>query len=482
MDKIKEMIDKIIYRKKKSINHEIVMVTYVFVGLFVLVLARFTYFLMAESADVINNPYNQRQDLLAERIDRGKIVANKGEVLAQTIKQKDGKIKREYPYNNLFTHAIGRFTNGKTGIELTENFHLLTSSINPLKKIMNELAGEKNPGDTIATTLDVNLQKVAYDALGNYKGAIIVMEPDTGKILAMVSKPDYNPNLVSSQWDSLVEDSQNNSALINRATQGLYPPGSTFKILTALEYIKENKNYKKYHYACTGSASFGNMKINCYNKKVHGEENLETSFAKSCNTSFANIGTKLNKKQFKTLCETFLFNRELPTNITYNKSSFVLNNNSDIAETTQTVIGQGKTQITPFHNALITAAIANGGILMKPYLVDHIENQEGNVVKKYLPSTYDTLITTKEASIMTSYMETVVEDGTAYALKNMGYSVAGKTGSAEFDSGNSSHAWFVGFAPSDKPKLVVSIIVEGAGTGSDYAVPIAKKIFQAYFQ
>lgn len=468
-------------KQKKHYNRDIIVVTYIFVGLFICLIGYFTYFISTESTDIINNPYNKRQDLLASRVVRGDILGSNNEVLAQTVENSDGSSERVYPYKNVFSHIVGRFENGKTGLESSENFNLLTSNANPIEKVTKELAGDKNIGDNIVTTLDVNLQKIAYDALGDRKGAVVVMEPSTGKILAMVSKPDYDPNQITSTWDELVEDSDNDSALINRATQGLYPPGSTFKILTALEYIRENKDYHNYTYDCVGKDIFDDVVINCYNNKQHGTVDLKKSFAKSCNDSFANIGMTLNLKSFRKLCDDFLFNSSLPTDIPYNKSSFVLDASSDTSAIPQTAIGQGKTQISPFHNALIVSTIANGGTLMKPYVVDHIENYNGNLVKKYLPSTFDTIITTKEASLLTEYMQAVVTDGTATALDNSNYSAAGKTGSAEFNEEKAAHAWFVGFAPVEKPQIVVSVIVEGVGTGSEYAVPIAKKIMDAYF-
>lgn len=467
--------------KRRGTNREILVVTYIFIGLFVMLLANFSYFLFADSKSVINNTYNKRQDLLAERVIRGQILGNNGEVLAQTIEDDKGNSKRVYPYKDLFVHVVGRFDKGKTGIELSENFNLLTSNANPIEKIYNELSEKKNVGDNIVTTLDVELQKVAYNALGNHKGSVVVLEPSTGKVLAMVSKPDYDPNQITSLWNDLVDDSDNNSALINRATQGLYPPGSTFKIVTALQYMREHSDYKKFKYTCKGSITIGDMKINCYNNKVHGTVNLETALAKSCNTAFAYIGTKLNKNSWLSTSESLLFNSELPLPFPYKKSSFTLNSSSEKTLAAQTAIGQGNTLISPMHNLLLVSAIANGGTLMKPYVVDHIENYVGNVVSKNMPSTFGNLMTAKEAQTLTNMMEEVVNDGTAYKLSSNRYQAAGKTGSAEFNSGKSSHAWFVGFAPSDNPKIAVSVIVEGAGTGSDYAVPIAKKIMDTYF-
>lgn len=472
MRRIKEPLDA---------NKSIFQIIYIFLGLFVLVMGYFTYFLMAKSNDVINSTYNRRQELLAERIIRGEILSADGDILARTVMDENGSEIREYPYQDLFVHVVGRYSRGIAGIEESENIRLLTSNINSAEKMYHDLIGEKSLGNNVVTTLNTELQQIAYDALGDHRGAVVVMEPDTGKILAMVSKPAYDPNVIDSQWDELVADEETESPLLNRATQGLYPPGSTFKILTSLAYIRGNPSYLSYDYNCDGSIKFDDMVIHCYDNKAHGEVDLLQSFAKSCNTSFATIGKSLDLDQYYNLCENFLFNQNLPFTLTCSQSSFTLQKaNSSTKEAMQTAIGQGKTLITPLHNALIAATVANGGIMMKPYIVDHIENANGSLVKKYIPKVYANLMTTGESNYIAKMMRKVVTDGTGKKLNDMKVKAAGKTGSADTE-GKQAHAWFIGFAPYDNPEIVVSIIVENVGTGSDYAVPIAKKIFDAYF-
>ena len=158
------------------------------------------YFNVVESRDVVNSPYNIRQDLMAERVTRGEILDANGEVLAQTVTAEDGTETRDYPYGEVFAHAVGYAEQGKSGLESTQNFNLLSSNAFFLEQIVNEFRGEKNMGDSVVTTLDANLQQAAYNALGDNKGAVVVMEPDTGKILAMVSKPSFNPGTVTADW------------------------------------------------------------------------------------------------------------------------------------------------------------------------------------------------------------------------------------------------------------------------------------------
>jgi peptidoglycan glycosyltransferase len=468
-------------QKKNQGNREIVILTYFMTMLLLALAVYFGWYLIVKSDTVINSTYNKRSDLMEQKVTRGTIYSSDGEVLAETVEDDFGNTTREYPFGSLFVHVVGRYTHGKTGLELSENFNMLRSNINPLVKIANELQGEKNPGDNIITTLDTKLQKAASDALGNYRGAVVVLEPDTGKILAMVSKPDYSPDLDQEEWNQLSDDTAGESRLLNRATQGLYAPGSTFKILTALEYMRENKDYAEYQYDCRGNDVFGEVKIKCYGGSVHGLINLKTSFLKSCNTSFANIGMTLDKGKFRSLCDSFLFNTDLSVPFSCKQSSFVIDQNSADEEMPQTAIGQGKTVITPLHNAMIAAAVANGGILMKPYLVDRRENAYGESVSKTVPSEYGTLMTQEEAQQLTEYMKAVVEEGTGSVLKGASYQAAGKTGSAEYDSSGNSHAWFVGFAPADNPKIAISVIVEEAGSGGSYAAPVAKAVFDAYF-
>ncbi len=463
---------------RESIFH----IIYIFIGLFVLMMGYFVYFLTARSDEVINSTYNKRQEVLAQRITRGDIRSADGEVLARTIQDEEGNEIREYPYGDIYAHVVGRFSKGRTGVEEVENIRLLTSNINSIEVMYSDLMGEKSPGDNVVTTINSKLQQVAYDALGDNRGAVVVMQPSTGKILAMVSKPSYDPNEVDALWDELVSDEETESPLVNRATQGLYPPGSTFKIMTALEYIRENPSYINYKYDCNGEIDYQGMTIHCYNNKVHGDLDLPRSFAKSCNTSFASIGMDLDFNSFHELCEAFLFNSKLPVTMASNPSSFTLKKgDSGIKEAMQTAIGQGNTLITPLHNAMLAATVANGGVMMKPYVVDHIENAEGGMVKKYTPQIIKKPMTPGEAYYLGKMMRLVVTDGTGSKLEDLKQEAAGKTGSADHGEGK-AHAWFIGYAPYENPEIVVSVIVESIGTGSDYAVPIANKILKAYFE
>ncbi len=440
------------------------------------------HYAITHQQELINNSYNGRQEIFAAQNTRGSIFAAGGQVLAETQTDADGNERRVYPYDNLFAHAVGYATNGRFGVEAAANYYLINSNARLSDKVASDVAGSKYPGDSVVTTLDVGLQEVAAKSLGVYKGAIIVSEPSTGKILAMVSKPDFNPNEIDALWDGLIQDKES-TVLLNRVTQGLYPPGSTFKIVTALEYIRENPDsYGQYSYQCNGRYSSGQDTINCYHGSVHGHEDFTRSFAKSCNASFANIGMKLDRTRWGQTLDGLLFNQELPVTFAYNRSKLVVDADTSDSDILQASIGQGTTQITPLHLNMITCAIANGGTVMKPYLVDHVKNNEGTVIKQFSPDSYKELLTQTEAAALTELMTAVVESGTGTKLAGLTYTAAGKTGSAEYNNVKTdSHAWFTGFAPAQEPEVCVTIIIEGAGSGGDYAVPIAKRIFDEYF-
>ena len=437
------------------------------------------YFNTIKSDDFINSPYNTRQDTFADRVVRGKIMSSDGEVLAQTNVSEDGTEERSYPYNNVFAHVVGYDSNGKSGLESEANFQLLSSHEFFLNQIRNEFMGTKNTGDTVVSTLNADLQTTAYNSLGDRRGAVVALEPSTGKILALVSKPDFDPNTISENWNTLVND-ETNSSLLNRATMGQYPPGSTFKVVTALDYFRTRGSFNGFSFDCQGSITKENHTIQCYNGEVHGTEDFYTAFANSCNCAFAEIGTELGGVSLLKTSEDLLFNKKLPLT-SYRKSSFTLNGSSGIPLIMQTAIGQGNTLVSPMHMALITSAIANDGLLMKPYLIDKVTNAGGDTIRTTEPTDYKRLMTSNDAALLGKLMEGVVQNGTASALNGRGYTVAGKTGSAEYDENGSSHSWFIGYSNVDKPDLVVAIIVEGGGTGSEAAVPIAADLFDAYY-
>lgn len=453
-----------------------------FVVVYLAMIIYLSYFVATNEQKMINNSYNSRQEIILSKNYRGNIYSSDGTVIAETLFTTDGKEIRNYPHKNLFSHVIGYSTNGRIGVEDYCNYYLINSDISLAQKVANTTAGVKNPGNNVYTTLNFKMQQAANDAMGIYKGAIIVTEVSTGRILTMVSKPDFDPNEIVEIWDDLLEDEES-SVLMNRVTTGLYPPGSTFKMITSLEYIKENPDtYSKYSYQCNGSYKEDGNTIHCFHNIKHGKVNFKKSFAKSCNTSFTNIGMTLDKKDFSNTLEKLWFQKDLGLDFVTAISKTPVSEEITNEDMMQVSIGQGTVQITPIHLNMITAAIANNGVLMRPYLVDCIKSAEGDAVHTYKSRKYGTILSQQESAILREMMVEVVESGTATEISGYGYTVGGKTGSAEYNSKDDSHAWFTGFAPAENPEIAITVIIEGAGSGGDYAAPIARRVLDAYFK
>ncbi len=468
--------------EQQSVTMQISVVSCAFICLFAAMSVYLVHYVYYDSVQVINNTYNtKRQEVLASKTIRGDILAADGKILATTLNEESGE-SRYYPYSEVFAHAIGYAENGRMGVEQEANIYLVSSDVSLGQKMQDSLEDIKHMGNTVYTTFDTKLQQVAFKALGIYEGAIIVMEPTTGKILAMVSKPDFDPNTIIDEWDMVIEDN-NSSILVNRVSQGLYPPGSTFKILTALEYIRENPNsYEDYEYECQGSFAKKDNTIRCYHGTKHGEIDFVTSFAKSCNSSFANIGVDLERTEFSKTLDTLLFNHKLPVDFASNPSKINISDEISDNNMIQASIGQGATQMSPLHLAMITAMIANDGKMMVPYMIDHVETANGTVIKRFEPESIGQLIEPAEAFALQELMISVVEEGTGTRLQSDNYKAAGKTGSAEFSNSTSdSHAWFTAFSYDTEKPIQVTVIVEGGGSGGEYAVPIARQIFDEYY-
>lgn len=462
-------------------NKSIIVSTLIFVITFIAMAGYLIYFNLTQAESIINNSYNKRQGVLSRRTIRGSILSDDKTKLAVTNVDDDGNETRYYPYSGLFSHTIGYLNNGGYGLESLYGYYMLHSNQNFFEQIGNDLSGNRNTGDNVVTTLNVGLQKACYDALGSNRGAVIVMEPSTGKILAMVSKPDFDPNTLAANWSQITGEGSD-SVLVNRATQGLYPPGSTFKLITMLEYLREHKNdYGQYHYICDGTYELGNNTINCVRTTAHGDVDLFSSLAVSCNCSFINIGLSLDLDRYKKTAEKMLFNKELPTNLEYNKSRFVLNGESSEWDIAQTSFGQGKTVITPFHLALITCTIANNGTLMEPYLVSSVESTNGMTVKKFKEEKYDTLITEKEASLLKKGMEQVVKDSFSWLFEGVEYTLAAKSGSAQYGTEGYEHSLYASFSPADNPEIAVVAVVEGGPQRNTTAAEVTKQIYDYYY-
>mgnify|MGYP002623428290 FL=1 len=470
--------------RRRIINQDILKISVFFAVLFFGLIAFLGIFLVFRADSVINNDYNKRSGDLKMTVSRGSIYAAGGEVLAYSDTGASGGEERIYPYGRVFAHVVGFEGRGGLGLESSYDISLLTSDVDVITKIGNEFAGRKSGGNSIVTTLDASLQQAMYDILGENEGAIIAIDPVTGQIKGMVSYPSFDPGSIDENWDELT--AEGSSVLLNRATQGTYTPGSTFKIFTLLEYYRQKGgNISDYAYTCTGSYSKSGSTISCVNGIKHGAEDIFTSFANSCNCSFANMAFQMDMDRFAADNEKLLFNTDLGLDIASRKSSFTLSSASSDFMIMQTCFGQGETLISPAHLAMITCAIANDGVLMKPYLVSSVINSNADTVSRTHSTAYGRLLTTEEAAFMKECMRMVVTQGTGVVLSYEGnYTAYGKTGTAETlnDSDEShDHSWFTGFAENNGQKLVVCAMISDMQSSGMTGLGAVKQVFDYYF-
>ena len=450
--------------------------------LFLLLIGYMVYWNVYERDAVLASPYNRRQDQAATRVIRGEIVSRDGQVLAATTVDEAGNETRTYPGGSTFAHAVGYLTHGKSGLESIENYSLMSSHVNLLEQAFNDLMGERNDGDTVITTLRADLQTKADELLGDRQGAILMMNPRSGAVYVMLSKPDFDPNTLGDMWDEIINE-EGNSQLVNRATQGLYPPGSVFKMVTALAYLREVGTLEHFTFDCEGEYTVAGSTVHCAGNTVHGPETFASAFAHSCNCAFADIGIQAGANGLTKTASDLLFGAKLPISLLYNQSRFNLTPDDGAPLLMRTAFGQGNTLVTPYHIACITSAIANGGWLMKTQLEDSVVSTEGAAVSRMSPSKVKQLMTESEATVLTNMMRAVVTDGTGEGLNDLPFAVCGKTGSAEYtrsDGSIGTHAWFTGFAHPDDPDVVVTVLVEDGGSGAECAVPIARELFEAW--
>ncbi len=446
--------------------------------IFFLILVAMAKLVFMDRQEISSSAYNPRINYVDNSVKRGNIRDSNGDILAESIENADGSYTRNYNRSRMAAHITGYSSKGKTGVEAAENFELQKVHNEVLQRINNIIKKEPIQGNDVVLTVDMDIQSIAGNILGNKKGAIVVMEPSTGRILALQAYPDFDPNTVAQNWEFLKDDED--SSLVNRATQGLYPPGSTFKVITALAALQYYNDWKDFTYECTGEAVFENKVIHCYNNRVHGTVDMKKAIATSCNCYFAELGKRVGAENIRKKAEDFYFNENYPFVLAHSTSQVALQKKSEENEIVETAIGQGKTLATPLHMAMIASAIANDGIMMKPYIVDHIQYYNGDISKTTVPEKLKQIISVEEADIITDMMISCVAEGTGTAAQIYGVDVAGKTGTAENATG-SDHSWFIGFAPANDPKIAVAVMIENANQGGS-ATPIAGKVLQAALQ
>lgn len=415
---------------------------------------------VADSLKLRAHPANKRS-LLAENMQvRGTIFSAEGQILAKSS-QEGEVILRKYPFNKLFSQTIGyaSIRYGKSGLESTFD-HLL--SMPPESSFWS--MKEKQKGKDIVTTLDVELQKSAASLLKT-PGAVVAIEPKTGAIRCIYSYPVFNPEEINEKFDELLSNPE--KPLINRATLGLYPPGSSFKIITLSSYLKNGFSLMDV-YEAPGEFKVGGFRVTNFDRKDFGRLTVEDAFVYSVNTVFAQMGLKLGSEKFEKTVREFGLDKALDLEIP-TKSGVLPGNLEDKVTLAWMAVGQAEMLVSPLQMALVSSIIANEGRLISPTLISGSKKKERQVLSPEVAKAI------KEAMVL------VTERGTGKRAKIPGMKVAGKTGTAEVETGE-SHSWFVGFVPADDPKIAISVIVEHGGVGGVAAASIFREIAQKAIQ
>lgn len=454
-------------------NNKRIIRALVFVSLMFLSLVTYLlYFNMFESGDVASNPYNKRQWEDEKFVKRGSIYDRDGEVLAETVVDGENRIRR-YPQGHLYSHIIGYCSQvyGKSQLEMAFDKELLGHG--DISISFNELRS----GYDLNLTIDNDLQRYAYDQLAKRRGAVVALEPSTGRILAMVSYPDFNPtaSVLEENWKYIVE--REDAPLLPRATNGLYPPGSTYKIVTAATAY--SAGYQGKTFEDDGTFEAGGLEVENYAGESYGEIGLKDGFAVSSNFVFCTLGYELGAENVQNAAESFGINKDFKTDIPVAKSRIEYKRMTDV-DAALVSIGQGQLLMTPLHVAMMGAAAGNGGKMMKPYVVDRVTAASGVTLGTAKPEVLYQPMSSLAASYVNELMVNAVENGTGRSAKISGVSVGGKTGTAENES-DKDHAWFVGYAPAESPQIAVAVLLEyDGGAGGRNAAPIAKNIMNRY--
>ncbi|VBB07937.1 Hypothetical protein LUCI_3202 [Lucifera butyrica] len=452
-------------------------VAYCLLLLLVILMLYVSYIQIIEAPFLAANPLNRRSAELSGRIERGQILDRNGKQLAVSIQNNTGQFYRKYPYGAIMAQLVGYDSKkyGQAGLEATYNEYL-SGFNNPEYKLgpVSHL-WTKNRGNNLILTIDADLQQLAYRALGNHRGAVVAVSPRTGAILALVSKPSFDPNTVDRNWQTVSRSTD--SPLLNRAVQGLYPPGSTIKIMTAGAALADGITDLNRTFLCNGALKIGpDYVLHDAENVAHGKIDLSEALTVSCNVTFGQIAMELGAKRMANTFEQFGFSRvanpelqEVPSQL----PDFAKLSEGELA---QTGIGQGRLLVTPLKMAMLAEAFADGGVMKRPYLVSKIVAPDGAVIKQFTPQEWLRPLDRRWTDAVKKMMVAVVNQGTGKAAQLAGVSVAGKTGTAENPHGR-PHAWFIGFAPAEDPQIAVAVIVENAGYGGDAAAPIARQLF-----
>jgi peptidoglycan glycosyltransferase len=477
------------------VNRQIVKLFGLVVVLFAVLIGFTSYWSVFDAAALKEKTANKRPLLEQQQIQRGRILAADGTVLARSVAKGKGdalRYVRRYPEGSLYGHPIG-YSFVQQGDSEFEQFHNdeLVGNDSEFTSILDELRGRRQEGNDIVTNLDPAAQSTALADLEEAGfGAVVAIEPQSGRVRVMASNPPFDPNRVPYELSKL-NTSEIERPLFDRATQGQYPPGSTFKVVTAAAGLESGTITPDTPIDAPGSLEVeGTPLENDFGESFPGAT-LDTALTNSVNTWFGQLGQQLGNDTLFEYMERFGFNSspaiDLPSDEVSKSGVFneeELLGAGDPVDLARVAIGQERLAVTPLQMAEVTAAIANGGELMKPQIWSRVVDPDGRVTKRLDPSQYSRPISAETAAELTTAMEGVVSEGTGTNAAISGVSVAGKTGTAE-TPGNAAcgggeeenQAWFIGFAPAEDPQIAIAATVECTEEfGNDVAAPIFRDV------
>jgi penicillin-binding protein A len=464
--------------------------------LFALLIGFTSYWSVLDAKGLEDNPNNRRALIEEQTIPRGLIFASDGKTrIAVNHSERRGDARvfiRDYPTGGLFAHPIGYsfIQNGRRGLEASRNDDL-AGKRNEFESIFAGLEGRDREGEDVVTNLDVQGTEAAVNGLAGRKGAVVAIEPQTGKVRVMVSIPEYDPNRIPHDFHAL--DTDPNKPTLNRTTQELYPPGSTFKVVTATAALDTGKVTPETIIDGSSPKEISGVPLENSGGEDFGPISLTDALTHSVNTVFAQVGEKVGRETLVEYMKRYGFysdpqldypdNQMVPSGVRRNGSEYV----QDGFDVGRVAIGQGGSEgaidVSPLQMAEVAAAIANKGRLMKPRLTDRIVAKDGRVTKRIEPDLQSEVMKPETAAELTEMMGRVVEEGTGTNAALAGVRVAGKTGTAEVGANREfTQPWFICFAPIDNPRIAVAVTLERQPAGSQggiVAAPIAKSVLEA---
>jgi peptidoglycan glycosyltransferase len=473
------------------VNLPIVRLFGVVMVLFALLVAFTSRWTVFEAQALREESANQpRQALAEERIRRGRIRSSDGKVLAASRELPGKRYARRYPAGSLFAHPVGYSftTEGRSGLERAYNDVLIGRS-NDLVGVVDSLLGERAVGDDIETTLSARAQQVAMDALGGRSGAIVAMDVRTGAVRVMASTPSYDPDVIGETGTGELNRAPG-SPLINRATQGVYPPGSTFKVVTAAAALDSGDYTAETTVDGRNGKPISGVPLQNFGGRDWGVIDLRTALTQSVNTVWAEVGVELGRETMTDYMERFGFYEDppldypdeqmVPSGVRKGERRRVVRPESPRVDLGRMAIGQGDLQASALQMATVAQTIGNGGARMKPFLVEKVVDPDGRTVSETEPDKVEQVISEEAAAELTSMMRDVVSEGTGTAAALSGVEVAGKTGTAELNATDLNQPWFIGFTPDFA--IAVTVERQQGGTGGTVAAPIAKTVLEALGQ